>query len=605
MKCVPDRNITKLASTVLALGCGLSAVSATAEPVKLVSQDGNVQITGDLLSFENEIYLIKTALGNMRVSAADMACEGGGCPDLGPKVIIGEMVQMQTPDGSLTVTGKLLAFENDQYVVETSLGKIRAGVNEMICSGPGCPSSGAPKETLVASIAPTAPFDPATVDVRFAGSDTVGLGLMPYLMEGYADYLNARDERIQVSEIETLDRFVGNNGSGRVVSEHLVVATGSGDAFDALAVKAAEFGMTSRRVKSGEAAEMLAAGAGVMTDPDHETVIAVDSLAVIVHPDNPVTGLTFQQIGGMYLGRITNWAQVGGKNAPITVISREDGSSTRGVFEKAVFSGQEPPLAARVVYPEGDNPEIAAAVQNDPNAIGYVGFAYSEGLKRLDLTSSCGITSTATPFAVKTEEYPLGRRLYLYHRPDNMPQEARNFLQYVLSPEADDAIARSSFVNFGVERVSQAGNTSRANTLFNGLNGQTELGLANDMLNDMRSWDRLSTTVRFPTGSSALGQKELNDVDRLVSYLEGLPDGSQVAIVGFTDSVGSFSRNLFLSNQRALSVARSIDRVAGSRLTNVEFQTKSYSELAPSVCEIDDNGRAINRRVEVWVRKAA
>ncbi len=435
--------------------------------------------------------------------------------------------------------------------------------------------------------------------VRFAGSDTVGLGLMPYLLEDYADFLNATIDRTDLSETEAYLRYLDEENNE--ITSLFVNSTGSGDAFDALELETAELGMASRPARDEEAARIVATGGGDPRGTDNETVIAVDSLAVITHPSNPVKGLTRQQIGDMYLGNITNWSEVGGPDAPITVLSRDDGSSTRGVFENVIFSGDEPPLAERVTYPGGDNPEMAAAVKADPNAIGYVGFAYSEGLNRLEINSTCGITTTATPFSVKTEEYPLGRRLYLYNRADAIPEDAALFLEYVLSPEADDAIAQSSFVNFAVEQQPQT--QSREDNLYNDLSARNELELADALKADLDDWDRLSTTVRFATGSSRLGNKEINDLMRLISYLETLPDGTEVAIVGFADSVGSFELNVALSNRRAASVAGSITELAGDRLNNIRFVTKGYSELSPSLCNDDENGRRINRRVEIWVRK--
>ena len=404
-----------------------------------------------------------------------------------------------------------------------------------------------------------------------------------------------------MSDTETLTRYISPNGTE--VSSIYINATGSGDAADALETKSSVFGMTSRPMRDAEAQRLIASGATDLRNSEYETVIAVDSLAVVTNPANPVRELSIEEIGAIYLGLIDNWSQVGGLDAPINVLSRDDGSSTRGVFENVVFDGQEPALAQRVNYPGGDNPEMANAVKADPFAIGYVGFAYSDGLTRLDLTSGCGITYSATSFAVKTEEYPLSRRLYLYNRPDNITPEATRFLNYVLSKDADDAIAQSNFVNFAVEK--KAHGSKRTDSLYDGLDLQSpeQLRLAKQMKVDLSLWDRLSTTVRFNTGSSRLGKKELNDIERLVSSLSDMPANTRLMVVGFTDDVGSFELNTQLSDARSKTVADVIRAVASERAIAVQIDTRSFSELSPSVCNTDANGRAINRRVEIWVRK--
>ena len=579
--------------------------SAQSDNMVSIEIDGNGStISGELMGIENNRYRVKTTIGELLVPSENAVCTGNACPTLAPAFERGADVVLTSKDDSFSIMGKIDAIEDGNYVVlSDTLGPITIEMGKVDCSGAGCPTGNvlqaavAPKSESQA--APVVAVNPEDAQVRFAGSDTVGLGLLPFLMEDYADFLGATVETTDLSETETYKRYV--DASGNEVTSLFANSTGSGDATDALEVGAAEFGMTSRPMKDSEAERLLAAGLGDPRGTPNETVIAVDSLAVITNPNNPVRELDINEIGAIYLGEITNWSEVGGPDAPITVLSREDGSSTRGVFEKAIFSGEEPPLAARVTYPGGDNPEMAEAVRNDPYAIGYVGFAYSDGLNRLDLTSSCGITSTADSFSVKTEEYPLGRRLYLYNTTGPMASDARRFLDYALSPEADDAIEQSSFINFAVERTAQP--RSRYTGLYRDLTSQSEIRLANEMRRDLDNWDRLSTTIRFPTGSSTLGGKELNDIERLVSYLEDLPRGARVAIVGFADSVGPFQANVRLSERRALTVAQTIESVGGSRLDGIQFERRSYGELAPSVCNTDANGRTINRRVELWIRQ--
>lgn len=591
MSSLRKANIRVLMATSSLSVLATFASAQTDQSVKLQSAD--MSISGQLMGVIDNSYQIKTKNGELVVPMNGVTCEGTACPAIDVSFEKGADVTLTSPDGSINLKGQMDSVGSDHYVVITTMGPLKVKSDRVDCSGPGCPTI----QSAEVDTAPKVPVNPDDAQIRFAGSDTVGLGLLPHLMKDYADYLEANMESTDLSETETYKRYI--DASGNEVASIFANSTGSGDAFDALEKSAAEFGMTSRPAKDKEIARMVASGAGELRGTENETVIAVDSLAVITHPSNPIRDLDMSEIGDIYLGKITNWSQVGGPDAPITVLSREDGSSTRGVFEKAVFSGEEPPLADRVTYPGGDNPEMAEAVRSNPFAIGYVGFAYSEGLNRINLTSECGITSTANSFSVKTEEYPLGRRLYLYNRPDGLNDDAQKFLQYVLSPDADDAIAESSFINFAVERTAQP--RSRVDNLYRDLTLPSEVRLANQMNSELGNWDRLSTTVRFPTGSSNLGKKELNDIERLISYLEELPSGTPVAIVGFADSIGPFSNNVLLSERRAQTVSETIRRMGGDRLSGIEFENRSYGELAPSVCNTNENGRKINRRVELWV----
>jgi len=120
---------------------------------------------------------------------------------------------------------------------------------------------------------------------------------------------------------------------------------------------------------------------------------------------------------------------------------------------------------------------------------------------------------------------------------------------------------------------------------------------------NLKLWDRFSTTVRFRSGAFILGKKEQNDIVRLVSALSELPQGTQIAVVGFTDDVGSYEDNLRLSRLRTQSVADAINSMAREREFKVKIDNRYFAELSPSVCNASATGRAINRRVEIWIRK--
>ena len=120
----------------------------------------------------------------------------------------------------------------------------------------------------------------------------------------------------------------------------------------------------------------------------------------------------------------------------------------------------------------------------------------------------------------------------------------------------------------------------------------------------MTQYDRLSSTFRFRTGSSNLDRRGELNLERLADYLETQPEGSKVLIVGFTDDVGAFESNRDLSIGRAQQVQETLQSFAGDRLAGIEFASAGFGEVSPSACNTTDNGRGINRRVEVWIQSA-
>lgn len=501
-----------------------------------------------------------------------------------PSIGIAKQVTLKSSDGTVNIVGDFVAFEENAYVVKTGLGELRISASRVRCEGDACPV-----------------FETTGADVILAGSDTVGLGLMPLLMSGFASHLDAEAEVTNTGVTgEVLANFIGDQGFGDEVGSYLVSSTSSGDAFKNLLDNSAQIGMASRRIKPKEARELKKAGAGNMISPTQEHIVAVDSLVVITHPENPIDTLTEEQLRDIYEGRITNWSQVGGDDQQITVVTRQNGSGTRAVFEDRIFGGEEPNLKTGAIIADGNN-EMASLVNNDKGALGFVGYAFQRGAQALTIINHCGQPMTPDSFSAKTEEYALQRRLYLYTRGDNTTELGQQFMEYATSDAADGVIKKSGFIDLGVLTKEQTLDGPRARSLLNANADAFESGVMREMLAQMVDYDRLSTTFRFRTGSSKMDERGLVDMERLVQHLEQQPEGTKVMVVGFTDNVGAFASNRNLSQDRAAQVTKTLRNYGGERLAGVQFDSTGYGEVAPAFCNTDEGGRAINRRVEIWI----
>ncbi|MBM7067983.1 phosphate ABC transporter substrate-binding/OmpA family protein [Actibacterium sp. 188UL27-1] len=503
-----------------------------------------------------------------------------------PTAVIADQVALKSADGTVNLVGEFVEFKDDNYVIRTALGDLRISAARVRCEGDACPS-----------------FETEGVDMKIAGSDTIGLGLMPLLMSGYASFLDAEASVAATSnEGEILASFIGDGGFGEEIGSYLVSSDQSDAAFRSLLEKNADIGMSTRRIVPAEARELKADGAGNMVSPEQEHILAVDSLVVITHPSNPIETMTFEDLREIYNGRITNWSQLGGQDATITVVSRNEGSGTRGAFEGSVFGDATPASGTSIIEAE-DNNTVAATVNSDPNAIGYVGYAFQRGAKSLTLVNECGLTATPDAFSAKTEEYDLQRRLYLYTRADNTNENTSKFLDYALSEDADGVIAKAGFIDLGIRLRSQGPDSVRAQALQAAEVDNYEAGFINEMLEEMSNYDRLSTTFRFRTGVSKLDERGRLDLQRLARFLENKPAGTEVRMVGFTDDVGAFDSNRDLSVNRANSVVEQLRAAASNGLPDIQISATGYGEIAPVGCNVTEKGRATNRRVEVWISK--
>jgi phosphate transport system substrate-binding protein len=193
-----------------------------------------------------------------------------------------------------------------------------------------------------------------------------------------------------------------------------VTGGGSGTGIAAMINGTVDIANASRGMK----AEEIAAAEGNGITPI-EFVVARDAIAVVVHPSNPVDGLTLEQISDIYTMKITNWREVGGEDRPIVLLSRESNSGTYVYFLDNVvrLGDKESDLLFApdtLLMPSSEG--ISAEVRQNPNAIGYDGLGYVTHDQKMvavarDSDSSYVLPSVET---VNDGSYPISRPLYMY-----------------------------------------------------------------------------------------------------------------------------------------------------------------------------------------------
>jgi len=181
-----------------------------------------------------------------------------------------------------------------------------------------------------------------------------------------------------------------------------------------------------------------------------QKIVALDGLAVVVNPGNPVKNLTIGQLRDIFMGNIDNWRAVGGKNIPIVILSREVNSGTHIFFKEHVLrngnaKGPEEFSPSALLMPSSQ--AIADEVANNENAIGYYGMGYiSPGQKTIAVgKSKTGPFVEPTIESVTTDTYPISRPLYMCT--NGKPKGAiKDFLDFVLSREGQDIVRKLDFV---------------------------------------------------------------------------------------------------------------------------------------------------------------
>jgi phosphate transport system substrate-binding protein len=208
---------------------------------------------------------------------------------------------------------------------------------------------------------------------------------------------------------------------------------GSGVGIASLLDKTTDIATSSRKIKDEEINKAKSSSVS-----PYETVIAMDGIALIVNPKNPMKTITKDQIKNIYTGKISDWSQLGGAHAKIVAVTRDTSSGTFEAFEALALNKEK-------VRPDAlataSNQAVAQIVAQTPGAIGYVGIGYlSSKVKAVTVEGVACTKST-----VLSNKYPLSRALYLYTngKPKGIIQK---FVDFILSKEGKKIVEEEGFV---------------------------------------------------------------------------------------------------------------------------------------------------------------
>ena len=441
-------------------------------------------------------------------------------------------------------------------------------------------------------------------ELRFHGSNTVGAKLAPRLIETYLTNRGASfgqwqtlTEAVEVKGEQKQESYLVldvSGGDSGVPSRIQVRPYGSSTAFKALEAGQAEIGMSSRPIKAEEILSLAAIGD--MTDEANEHIVALDGVAVIVSPGNPISSLTLEQLGQIFACELTDWSQVGGRAGPIQVYARDDNSGTFDTFKSIVLDSAKKKLCKDAKRYE-DSAKLVTDVQTDPGGIGFVGMAYVGEAKPLKLVEGA-LRFAPSVFAVKTEEYPISRRLFFY-TPDNKSEFVSGFLRFVQSEAGQRIAEQVKYVDLrvdeGATREAAEHRLAMCRAAASTVQDDKVLG---ELIADTEGADRLSVTFRFRAGVFEPDNRSITDIDRLVGYAaQDANRERQILLLGFADNVGSYRTNCALAQRRAEAIAETL-RAKGVTPALV----KGYCEEAPVALDRPKAGSDKNRRVEVWLR---
>ena len=414
---------------------------------------------------------------------------------------------------------------------------------------------------------------PSTTLLRLAGSDAVAPKLVRRLASSYLALIGDTSITAAPSGTPRLVEVSGmQTGQREVIS---IAETSSAGGFNALLRGSADMAVSNRKMTAAEAEKLQAAGDPAT--PLNEHVIAVQGIAVIVHPANRVASLTASQVRGILGGKITNWSEAGGQPGIIKLqimAVPEDGGDTP---QDAILA---PDALSPSAIRSANEQAVAARVAGDRDSLGIVSLAAAGAAKVLPIADGSVPPVAPNEQTLASEAYPFSQRLYLYGA-NTGNGFVRRFADYVASASGQAAVEAAGYISLTV-KVEAAPVPDIASDRYKQL---------------VQGATRMSVDFRFQPGSVDLDSRGYRDMDRVIAYLKAQRvNSSKIVLAAFADNSGQPAANVAVSQRRA--------EVVASALAKGGFtpgKIASFGAELPIADNATAEGRERNRRVEVYL----
>ncbi len=494
-----------------------------------------------------------------------------------------EQITLNSLDGTVSMTGELLDYDGDTYLLGMLIGELSLEASQVTCVGTACPNIAAGR-----------------TEFSIAGSATIGDALLPLLIEVFA---LERGGDLEVStNADGSQNYDVLEADGSVYASIGIQSSGSLAGFAGLIEGSAVIGMSSRRINNNEIAAFDLSGKGQMDTPAQEHILALDGVIAAVNQNNPVQALSLAQIGAIFSGDITNWSQLGGQDAPIALYRRDEAADTVSSFsDTALLTGVQS-FASSATVLETDK-AVSDAVAADANGIGITLYSQERNARAVAIRSACGQLFEPTPYAIKTEEYPLTRHMYLYTAKNGLPDIAAAFLDFASSSAAQAVISSVGFVDQSASNADLDAQGRRLAQAIVSSSGRSELLQLQDLASIMLDAERLSFTLHYAE-DGALDARALADIERLAEMIRnGEFSSRQMLVFGFSDNTEPANAQLVSTQAVAQNVRDQIVVATGrANLGNLRISPIGYGRTMPSGCNETPRGQSANNRVEIWIK---
>lgn len=399
-------------------------------------------------------------------------------------------------------------------------------------------------------------------------------------------------------------KFFNTNGHHAIINhltdpDEFLIMTESGDKAPSIIIVRRAYHRVQQDLAEQTLFDVVIAPEGANVGNESDLILA-QGLQVVIHPENPLHMLTAAQIADVLSGRIGRWELLGGRQGAIRLILPDFGADLDAVF--ASFG-----LPAQAIKPDAEivstMERVAEIVSEDRMAFGlYTGARPSKAVV-VALALDCGRPVLPLDFKLAAKRYPLVRRIQVTKLSPRNSELSNAFVEYMKKADQGAVLTSRGFVPVGtftppMSRIANEFNAAQMRIWA--LRTALDRAAVEQYLATIGSAQGIGEPVMFASDSADLdviAVSKLTDVIRVLAS-QGA-DPSRIRIYGFTDDSGGAERNLMLSRSRAEAIAAELRRggiaVPGDSII-------AMGTDVPASCNTSVEGKAANRRAEVWLK---
>lgn len=509
-----------------------------------------------------------------------------------PVALSAQEVTLQSPDEFISVEGQIVGFNGVMLRVQTTVGAVSVPASEVICFGEGCLEIVALNDFGLTADAFHSIMSGNDAEVVSGSGDLQIAFAAPAFNALYATVVRAFATSGARTEIAGNGQLTIRND----VDTATIMVTDD--------VASANVAIETLPL-NGTAPQAYANPLGwVGGDPLTHQLVGLQSFSVLVAPNAGISSITLDDLARIYAGEVTNWSQIGGSDLNVLALQLPTSSPLRAQMEALVMAPAGKRIAGNILT-MSDEAGIAASINQFPGSISIVSTQAANIDMTVPVAGSCGVAVAATPFNVKSGDYPLIRPVMAtYDARFSLPLVTEMF-DFASSETVQDMLAGEGFISHIASQQDGAVKNGRLSQLLGSTFDSAQRVAAAQMFEVLFGADRMSPTL---TGGAASGPEGAWNRAMMQGLIAAMDDpanaGREIIFVGTGQSSAGSQAAINASVAAAAEMQAALVATAAYVIAAGDFTLSSYGfgDVSLATCIDGQVSGPTHTRVEVWIR---